>query len=220
MKQVWGCLLLMACGYCCAEQPQGGYVVGNFNISAQINEINGPVSWIKTNPPKLGVWLQNFGRGELWLKEGNGSQRRLTLRPISVSREYPEYHAVFESEGELKVDVDVFAPLGLKSETNLLPAIVYRVRITAAHPWEGAVGYTLEQAIKVPDAPDDDLTPWPAESRVIRTDQHAAVLRGSAFLAVAGCDPHTVTLSKRGEPLSGSVAVSVGAGGGERSHFW
>lgn len=219
MNRVWVCLLIMVSGCCCADQPQGGYVVGNFSISAQINESNGPISWIKTNPPKLGIWLQNFGRGELWIKDKNGSQRSLILQPTSVSREYPEYHAVFDAEGQLQVDVEVFAPLGLKTETNFLPAVIYRVRLTATHPWEGFVGYTLKQSTKVPDAPDDDLTRWPDRIRTIRTDHHAAVIRGPAFLAVAGRDPSTVSLSKYGEPLSGAVALQVGAGAQETFTF-
>lgn len=208
---LWGGILLLeACGNCKAESPNGGYVVGNFNISAQINEAGGPVSWIKTNPPKLGVWLQNFGRGELWIKEGGESGRRLTLRLKSVEREYPEYHAVFDAEGQVQVDVDVFAPIGLRAETNFLPAIVYRVRVTASHPWKGVVGYTLQQATKVHDAVDDDPTPWPSETHTIRADRYAAVIRGPAFLAIAERSSDSVSLSKDGEPLSGAVALQVG----------
>lgn len=219
MRCVWGWLLLAVCGRCEAQLPHGGYVVGNFSISAQINEVNGPVSWIKTNPPKLGVWLQNFGQGELWIEEGNGSKRRLTFRLRKVLREYPEYHAVFDVEGQMQMDVDVFAPLGLKVETNFLPVIVYRVRVTAAQPWKGVVGYTLRQAPKGLDAPDDDPTPWPVKSRIIRADHYVAVTRGPAFLAVASRSPFLVSLSDDGEPLAGRIPVQVGMGAQEAITF-
>jgi hypothetical protein len=207
-----GCwLLLLAWGCCCAGQPQGGYVVGNFSIAAQINEADGPVSLIKTNPPQLGVWLQNFGRGELWVEGTNGSKRRLTLHPTTVSREYPEYHAVFDAEGQLQVSVDAFAPVGLSVETNFLPAIIYRVRVTAARSWKGIVGYTLQQAMNVPNAPDDDSTPWPSTSLAVLAKLEAGVFREPAFVAVAG-NRSAVSLSRQGEPLSASIAVQLEAG--------
>src|SRR5215472_15958724 len=64
------------------HRPSGGYVVGNFGISAQISDDNGPRAFIKVNPPKLGVWLQNFAQGELWVREDGQSARRLRLSPI------------------------------------------------------------------------------------------------------------------------------------------
>lgn len=223
MKRFLRWLLLLSSGCCFAGQPQGGYVVGNFNISAQIGESNGIISWIKTNPPKLGVWLQNFGQGELWLEENGETKRRIALHPIKITREYPEYKAVFDAEGKAQVEVDVFAPVSLRAETNFLPAIVYRVRITAARLWKGTVGYTFNQARRAPDSPetpdDDDPTPWSDKARVTRTAQHAAVIRGPAFLAIATRSASSVNLSKDSEPLRGSLTFDVNAGSTETISF-
>lgn len=223
MKSVLCGLLILACGCCFAEQPQGGYVVGNFNISAQIGDLNGPVSWIKTNPARLGVWLQNFGRGELWVEGAGHPNRKLTLRPGKITREYPEYKGIFDAEGQVQVDVDAFAPVSLNADANFLPVIIYQVRITARRPWRGSIGYTLQQTLRRDPATteneDDDTTPWPNQTQVVRTDTHAAVIRGPAFLAVVGHSRSPVTFSKDGEPLEVSVPLNVRAGAVETLAF-
>ena len=223
MKRALVWVLVLGCGCCFGEQPQGGYVVGNFDISAQISDSNGLVSWIKTNPPQLGVWLQNFGRGELWVTDSCESKRKFALRPTRIMREYPEYKAEFDADGQAQIDVDAFAPLGLNAETNFLPVIIYRVRVKAIRPWKGCIGYSLQQISRSPDSPgtpdDDDLTPWPSEARVIRSERDAAVIRGPAFIAVAAHPISAVTLSRSGEPLEGALTVNVGAGAEENLTF-
>src|SRR5689334_9467345 len=46
---------------CCAREAaaDGGYVVGNFGIAAQISASGGAIdAHIKVNPPRLGTWLE------------------------------------------------------------------------------------------------------------------------------------------------------------------
>ena len=216
MKSVLCGLLILACGCCSAELPQGGYVVGNFSISAQMSDSGGQVSWIKTNPATLGVWLQNFARGELWVKDNGHPNRKLSLRPGKVSREYPEYKGVFDAEEQVQIDVDAFAPVSLDADTNFLPVIVYQLRVTAKRSWRGSIGYTLQQTPRqdptAAENEDVDTTPWPSTARVVLTNKHAAIIRGPAFLAVVRPPRSPVTFSKDGEPLEESVPLSVRAG--------
>jgi hypothetical protein len=221
MKNKW--LLTTAAAFvcCCAvargqsdrpaapnDQPTGGYIVGNFGISAQINELKGPRAWIKVNPPKLGVWLQNFARGEFWLKEGNGSERKLHLRALQVSRLYPEYQATFDAEGRVTANVHIFTPLSSNAAVNFLPALIIQVELQSQQPWSGSVGYTLTQSRPASNS-DDDATPWPMETRTVRTANFVAAFRGPAFLAVSGTSLLDTLSSKSPDPLFVSTPVKL-----------
>lgn len=187
----------------------GGYVVGNFGISAQIDETDGPHAWVKVNPPKLGVWLQNFAQGELWIRETGLSTRRLHLSVIKVSRLYPEYEATFDGEGKLKLTVNMFAPLSIDSKIGFLPGLIIRTRLTSYRHWNGAIGYTLTQATAEPNS-DDDATPWPEETRSYRTVHSAGAMRGPAFVGITGLPTEAVDRVGEQNRLSVSTPITVG----------
>lgn len=199
-------------------QAGGGYVAGNFGISAQATEEKGPEFWIKVNPPKLGFWLQNFAHGELWVREAGSANRKLPLRAVQISRVYPEYEATFEAEGHLRVKVNLFAPLGLDARTGFLPGLILQTVLESDHPWKGIIGYTLTQAKAEPDS-DDDRTPWPAALKVIRTANVACGVRGHAFLAVGGVPTGAVSATSEASHLMVATAVKVEAGSSKTVSF-
>jgi hypothetical protein len=191
--------------------PTGGYVVGNFGISAQISEENGPQAWIKVNPPTLGVWLQNFAQGELWIrKEGEGG-KRLRLRMVRVSRLYPRYDGVFESENHVRMEVRAFAPLGLDSKNGFLPTLIFEVQVKSPEPWSGVVGYTMTQAKGTPDS-DDDPADWPADSREIHAKGMSGLIRGPAILGLASDSAEDIQLNGANTKLSVAMPVTVDSG--------
>ena len=191
-----------------AVEPSGGYVVGNFGISAQVWEANGMQFWIKVNPPKLGVWLQNFAHGELWVSESGRAGRRLALRAVQVSRLYPEYEATFATEGPVRVKIAFFAPLGLNAEPGFLPGLIIEAKVEADRPWSGVIGLTLTQATAVPKS-DDDPTPWPTTLRVLRTADMSGAARGRAFLVAGGGLPRNVSTSMTANQFSVSMPVKA-----------
>lgn len=190
--------------------PVGGYVVGNFGISAQIQEMNGPHMWIKVNPPKLGVWLQSFAQGDLWIRQKGQPARELHLSAIKVSRLYPEYEAIFDAEGKLQVKVSIFAPIGLDAKIGFLPALIVGVKLSSERAWSGEVGYTLVQAKALPDT-DDDATPWSAAPRTQHVKRLAAIIRGPALLALTGAGiPASATrLNSHVDTLSISAPIEI-----------
>jgi hypothetical protein len=166
------------------EGPTGGYVAGNFGISAQIvTGDHGPITYIKVNPPTLGVWLQNFARGELWLRKAGHTQERLKLTVTEESRLFPEYQATFSGPDGVRASVKIFAPLGLDSSIGFLPGLITQIQLNSDHPWKGEIGYTLRK-YTVAQSEDDDSRPWPAQVRRIQSDRLSAIIRGEAFLAV------------------------------------
>jgi Glycosyl-hydrolase family 116, catalytic region len=191
--------------------PSGGYVVGNFAISAQVAEVTGPEFWIKVNPPKLGVWLQNLAHGELWIRESGGAGRKLSLRAVHVSRLYPEYEATFEAEGSLRVKVNLFAPVGLDARIGFLPGLILEVKVESDRPWSGVLGLTLTQARAEPGSEDDDDTPWPTALKVLRTADMAGAARGRAFLVAGGAPPDQVSATSEANRLVVSVPVNANA---------
>lgn len=217
------------------EHPGGGYVTGNFGISAQVFEVHGPEFWIRVNPPQLGVWLQNFAHGELWVREAGATGRKLPLRAVKVSRLYPEYEATFESDEPVRVEVNCFAPLSLEAETGFLPGLILQATVEADRPWSGTVGYSLRQAKVGPgeenaasrssgiDASDDDPTPWPPAMSAIRTNGVAGGVRGRAFLAaggVAGSVPAAaISVNGEGNQLVVSIPIKVNAGSSQTVTF-
>lgn len=189
------------------NHPSGGYVVGNFGISSQVSEVNGPEFWIKINPATLGVWLQNFAHGELWIRAA-GSASRMPLQAVQVSRVYPEYEATFKAEGHVRVKVDMFAPLGLQSRPGFLPGLILRATVESGQPWNGTIGYTLTQANES-ESEDDAPTPWPAASRAIRGSDMAGVVRGPSFLAAGGVPLASVNMAGEADQLVVSALVKV-----------
>jgi hypothetical protein len=191
--------------------PTGGYVAGNFGISAQFDEAVGPRAWIKVNPPKLGVWLQNFATGELWIQKKGQSARRLHLSAVKVSRLYPEYEAAFDAEGKVRIRLDAFAPLSFNSKIGFLPGLILRVKLESDRPWSGIIGYTLTQAKPERDS-DDDPTPWPAETRRIEREQLAGMIRGRTFLAIQGLTATVVRADSEADTVSVSAPIEIGSG--------
>ena len=196
-----------------AAGPHAGHVAGNFGISAQISEENGPRALIMVNPPKLGVWLQHFAEGQLWLKENGYPAQQLHLKPVSVRRLFPEYEATFDAEGQVQAKVTIFAPLGLDSKIGFLPSLIIKVALKSDVPWSGDIGYTLTQSEAVPNS-DDDPTPWPAATQAVHGDHLSGIVRGPAFLAVTGysVQSSSVSVKSDGNALIADVPVTIKAG--------
>ena len=187
------------------QHPSGGYVVGNFGISAQIVVADrGPVTFIKINPPTLGVWLQNFACGQLWLRRSGHAKQALQLRLASESRLFPEYKATFTGPSGLRAEVRIFAPLGLDSNTGFLPGLLINVTVSANALWKGEVGYTLRQCNADPSE-DDDLTPWAVPTQRVQSGEIAAMIRDTAFVGV----DHGHHAEFRSDPHSSEIAVAV-----------
>jgi glycogen debranching enzyme len=199
-------------------EPSGGHVAGNFGISAQVSEVPGPAFWIKVNPPKLGVWLQNFAHAELWVREAGATGRKLSLKALQVSRLYPEYEATFETEGSVQVKLDVFAPLGLDARTGFLPGLIIEAKVESVRAWTGVIGLTLTQAKAEADS-DDDPTPWPAAFKLLRTADMAGGARGLAFLVARGVPTGQASVTNEPKALSVSVPVKVDSQYGQTVYF-
>ena len=197
-----------------SDRPTGGFVAGNFGISTRMSETDGPHAWIMVNPPRLGVWLQHFAEGQLWLKESGSSVQQLKLKTVQVSRLFPEYKATFDAEGKVQAEVTVFAPLGMDSKIGFLPALIIRVALKSDVPWSGEIGYTLKQSEAAPDNPDDDPAHWPTATQPVHGDHLSGVIRGHAFLAVQGASVQnsSISLKSDGNALIACVPVTVEAG--------
>src|SRR6185312_14373772 len=131
-----------------AATSEGGYVVGNFGIAAQISEgahaAGALAAHLKVNPPHLGTWLEDFADGSIWFRAGRASSALpLTLHPVEVKRSYPRYQARFQSDGGPAVEVSAYAPLSLNAEANFLPAIVFEITLESSTDWDGSLGYAL-----------------------------------------------------------------------------
>lgn len=196
-----------------AGQPTGGYVAGNFGVSARISETDGSHAWIMVNPPKLGVWLQHFAEGRLWLKENGHLAKPLHLKLVNVQRLFPEYEAAYDAEGKVQAKVTIFAPLGLDSKIGFLPSLIIKVALKSGAPWKGEIGYTLTQSDAVPDS-DDDPAPWPPATQAVHGNHLSGVVRGPAFLAATGpgVRSSSVNVNSDGNALIEGVPVVLETG--------
>jgi glycogen debranching enzyme len=183
-------------------------VAGNFGISTQITEEDGPKAWIKVNPPQLGVWLRNFAVGQVWLESGEEAHHRLRLRPIKSSKLYPEYEADFDGEGQVQAKVRVFAPLSLQSATNFLPGLFVQVSVSAPTAWKGRLGFSLERAKLFPDGDDID-EPWGTHSEQVGGESVTGAIRGPAILGVSGTNAALAQFDGDTDAITGSVPVSL-----------
>ncbi len=83
----------------------------------------------------------------------------------------------------LRVTFTIFAPLAKLSETGFLPTLITRMTVTAPAGWTGTAGYELSQkGAKLSE--DDDPTPWPKTTDLIRTGHFTGAVRGPAMLGV------------------------------------
>jgi len=183
-----------------ATQPgEGGYVVGNFGIAAQISEFEGLATHIKVNPPRLGEWLQDFANGKFRIEHENGaSARQVQLHLIEVSRLYPEYRATFAAEGRLTAEVDIFAPLSLTSSIDFLPVLIARITLKADSPWKGRVGCTLTPK-----------TLPSARAETLKSGMLAGLMDGSAFLGLAGVPFQNTTLEETANDLTVATSIRI-----------
>ncbi len=196
-----------------ADQPTGGYVAGNFGISARITDTDGPHAWIMVNPPELGVWLQHFAEGQLWLKEKGHPAQQLHLKLVHVRRLFPEYEAAYDAGGRVQAKVTIFAPLGLDSKIGFLPSLIIKVALRSGASWKGEVGYTLTQSDAAPNS-DDNPARWPTATRAVHGNHLSGVVCGPAFLAVTGpsVQSSSVNVNSDGNALIEGVPVALKAG--------
>jgi familyl 116 glycosyl hydrolase-like protein len=188
---------------------KGGYVVGNFSISAHVDESHGLDAQIQINPPQLGQFLEEFAQGTLWVETGSAGQpaRRVALRAIEVHREYPEYRATLEGDGGLKARVRIFAPLGLKSSTGFLPGLIIEAAFTSDTLWSGRVGYTLSPYVGGRHPKGFEYLDSPQLSK------------GTAFLELVGAGREVKRLDKGAVELNISKTLQLPPGAEQKSTF-
>jgi hypothetical protein len=191
-----------------AHPVNGGYVVGNFGISSRIAESGGLSADIRVNPPELGQFLEDFAHGELWFEGVEPSVHRLALRPVETSRLYPEYRGTFDVDSGVSVEIRIFAPLGLSAKTGFLPALIVQTTLRAQRPWHGMMGYTLvpKNAIR-------------ANTAHLESAELSGLVRGSAFLGLAGSSARDTSLRESATRLTVATTLHMDKGSEQQRTF-
>jgi len=107
------------------ERPSG-YPVGNFGISGEVTPHGKVLPRVQYNPPRLGVWLEELGKGQLEFASDGLTIKDSEFASKKVSRLYPKASVKYSDPRMkgLSITVDLLSPIRIRDIfTTSIPAI-------------------------------------------------------------------------------------------------